>query len=113
MERALGAVERAPGAVERASGAVEQASGAAEGAPGAAMIEGTPAYLAPEQSGRTGWEVDHRSDLYSLGATLFEFFTGRLPFDSQDPLKVVHAHMALQPWLRRCSTQRYLRCSEP
>ncbi|NNM33487.1 MAG: serine/threonine-protein kinase PknK, partial [Gemmatimonadetes bacterium] len=53
-----------------------------------------PAYLAPEQSGRTAWEVDERSDLYSLGAILYELFTGRRPFVSDDPLEVVHAHIA-------------------
>ena len=72
-------------------------SDAADASAGAAWLEGTPAYVSPEQTGRTGWAVDHRSDLYSFGVTLFELFTGRLPFDSPDPLKLVHAHIALMP----------------
>ena len=44
------------------------------------MIAGTLAYLAPEQTGRTGRDVDQRTDLYGLGATLYEMVTGRTPF---------------------------------
>lgn len=58
---------------------------------------GTPAYMSPEQTGRTSWPVDHRADLYSLGATLYELLTGQLPFEGTDPLKIVHAHLALEP----------------
>lgn len=60
-------------------------------------LEGTPAYVSPEQTGRTGWGIDHRSDLYSFGASLYELFTGRRPFDSEETLEVIHAHIALQP----------------
>jgi len=60
-------------------------------------LEGTPAYLAPEQTGRMNRAVDDRSDLYSLGVTLFELFTGRLPFESEDLLELVHAHIARPP----------------
>ncbi len=61
------------------------------------LLVGTPAYVSPEQTGRTGWDVDQRSDLYSLGVTLYELLCGRRPFESSDTLKVVHAHIALQP----------------
>jgi len=57
-------------------------------------LEGTPAYLAPEQTGRTNRSVDPRSDLYALGVTLYELFAGRLPFERADLLGYVHAHLA-------------------
>ena len=52
-------------------------------------IVGTLAYLAPEQTGRTGRSVDERADLYALGATLYELATGEPPFGSGDPLRLV------------------------
>jgi len=58
---------------------------------------GTLAYIAPEQTGRTNRSVDRRADLYSLGVTLFELFTGRLPFPHSDPLTLVHHHLAVAP----------------
>lgn len=59
--------------------------------------EGLP-YLAPECSGRVGTSADYRSDYYSLGATLFEVLTGRVPFaEAHDPLEIVHAHIAKRP----------------
>ena len=63
----------------------------------AARLEGTLPYIAPEQTGRTNRRIDRRSDLYSLGVTLYELFTGRLPFASDDALELVHAHLARQP----------------
>lgn len=60
-------------------------------------IRGNLAYLAPEQTGRTGHGVDQRSDLYSLGATLYELATGRPPFEEQDPLHLIHDHLARLP----------------
>jgi predicted ATPase/signal transduction histidine kinase len=57
-------------------------------------IEGTLAYIAPEQTGRLNRAVDRRSDLYSLGVTFFEMVTGQLPFSSRDPLELVHCHVA-------------------
>jgi predicted ATPase/class 3 adenylate cyclase len=65
--------------------------------PGPGRPRGTPAFMAPEQTGRTGRVVDHRSDLYSLGAVLFTLLVGRPPFASSDPLLVLHAHAAQQP----------------
>ncbi|GAA0708984.1 AAA family ATPase [Dactylosporangium roseum] len=57
-------------------------------------IVGTLAYLAPEQTGRTGRPVDQRADLYALGATLYELATGAPPFGSGDPLRLTHDHLA-------------------
>jgi len=54
-------------------------------------------YIAPEQTGRMNRESDLRADLYSLGATLFHVLTGRPAFESDDPLTLVHAHIARIP----------------
>ncbi len=60
-------------------------------------LEGTIAYMSPEQTGRMNRDVDYRTDFYSLGVTLYEALTGRLPFDSPDPLEVIHGHIARLP----------------
>jgi predicted ATPase/class 3 adenylate cyclase len=57
----------------------------------------TPAYAAPEQVQRTEWNVDLRTDLYSLGVTLFQLLTGRLPFAGADALETFHLHLAHAP----------------
>src|SRR3954463_302290 len=62
-----------------------------------AEIVGTLAYLAPEQTGRTGRAVDQRADLYALGATLYELATGGPPFGFGDPLRLTHDHLARVP----------------
>ncbi|MGL5060995.1 MAG: protein kinase domain-containing protein, partial [Microcoleus sp.] len=61
------------------------------------VIEGTLAYLAPEQTGRMNRGIDYRSDYYALGVTLFELLTGQLPFRSTDPMELVHCHIAKMP----------------
>ncbi|MDB5042466.1 MAG: histidine kinase [Candidatus Eremiobacteraeota bacterium] len=61
------------------------------------FIAGTLAYMAPEQTGRMNRSIDARSDLYSLGVTLYEMATGVLPFAAADPLEWVHCHIARQP----------------
>jgi diguanylate cyclase (GGDEF)-like protein len=63
------------------------------------MVIGTLTYLAPEQTGRMGHPVDHRADLYSLGATLYELAVGVPPFglDITDQLALIHAHLAQRP----------------
>ncbi|MEM7128320.1 MAG: AAA family ATPase [Chloroflexota bacterium] len=62
-----------------------------------AHLEGTLAYISPEQTGRMNRVVDSRTDLYSLGVTFYEVLTGRLPFDVSDPLELVYAHLAQAP----------------
>ena len=61
------------------------------------IIAGTLAYMAPEQTGRMNRSIDARSDLYSLGVTLYQMLTGALPFAAADPLEWVHCHIARQP----------------
>ena len=61
------------------------------------VIEGTLAYMSPEQTGRMNRPVDQRSDLYSLGLTFYEMLTGALPFAPADPLEWVHCHLAQVP----------------
>ncbi|MBD2387666.1 trifunctional serine/threonine-protein kinase/ATP-binding protein/sensor histidine kinase [Cylindrospermum sp. FACHB-282] len=61
------------------------------------QLEGTLAYMSPEQTGRMNRPVDYRSDFYSLGITFYEILTGQLPFQSNDPLELVHCHLAKQP----------------
>ena len=63
----------------------------------APILQGTLPYISPEQTGRTNRPVDVRSDLYSLGATLYHIFTGRTPFPLADPLKTIHYHLANKP----------------
>ena len=58
------------------------------------FIAGTLAYMAPEQTGRMNRSIDSRSDLYSLGVTLYQMFTGSLPFTAMDPMEWVHCHIA-------------------
>ncbi|MBV1885167.1 MAG: AAA family ATPase, partial [Gammaproteobacteria bacterium] len=60
-------------------------------------LEGTLAYMAPEQTGRMNRSIDYRSDFYSLGASFYQVLTGCLPFESSDPLQVIHGHIARQP----------------
>ena len=60
-------------------------------------LAGTLQYISPEQTGRMNRGCDFRSDLYSLGATLYHALTGRPPFESDDALELVHAHLARVP----------------
>lgn len=60
-------------------------------------LEGTLAYLSPEQTGRMNRGIDYRSDFYSLGVTFYELLTGTLPFNSEDTLELIHSHLAVKP----------------
>ncbi|WP_239651769.1 serine/threonine protein kinase [Neosynechococcus sphagnicola] len=61
------------------------------------VLEGTLAYLSPEQTGRMNRVLDYRTDFYSLGVTFYQLLTGRLPFATTDILELVHCHIAKQP----------------
>ncbi|MCP4131101.1 MAG: AAA family ATPase [bacterium] len=61
------------------------------------VLEGTLAYISPEQTGRMNRSLDYRTDFYSLGVTFYWILTGRLPFESKDLLKLVHSHIAVLP----------------
>lgn len=60
------------------------------------VIRGTPAYLSPEQALRED-DIDHRSDIYSLGVIAFEMLSGVLPFDSETTVSIVLKHIHDQP----------------
>ncbi|WP_127083536.1 trifunctional serine/threonine-protein kinase/ATP-binding protein/sensor histidine kinase [Dulcicalothrix desertica] len=59
------------------------------------QLEGTLAYISPEQTGRMNRSLDYRSDFYSLGVTFYEMLTGNLPFQSDDALNIIYSHIAL------------------
>jgi PAS domain S-box-containing protein len=61
------------------------------------VIAGTLAYMAPEQTGRMNRSIDSRSDLYSLGVTLYEMLVGALPFVANDPMEWIHCQIARLP----------------
>ncbi|MDJ1182487.1 trifunctional serine/threonine-protein kinase/ATP-binding protein/sensor histidine kinase [Roseofilum casamattae] len=61
------------------------------------VLEGTLAYLAPEQTGRMNRGIDYRADFYALGVTLYQLLGRQLPFSSDDPLELLHCHMAKAP----------------
>lgn len=61
------------------------------------VLEGTLAYISPEQTGRMNRIVDYRTDLYSLGVMFYELLAGRLPFEAKDSMELVHCHIARKP----------------
>ncbi|PSB03898.1 diguanylate cyclase domain-containing protein [Merismopedia glauca] len=63
------------------------------------IVEGTLAYISPEQTGRMNRAIDHRTDFYSLGITFYELLTKQLPFQTDEPIEMLHSHVARQPVL--------------
>ena len=61
------------------------------------VLEGTLAYMSPEQTGRMNRGIDYRTDFYSLGVTFYQLLTGQLPFNSTEPMELVHCHIAKMP----------------
>ncbi|MBD3308633.1 AAA family ATPase, partial [candidate division KSB3 bacterium] len=61
------------------------------------ILEGTLAYISPEQTGRMNRSLDYRTDFYSLGVTFYELLVGFLPFQADDPLELMHCHLAKIP----------------
>jgi len=59
-------------------------------------LAGTAAYLAPEQA-KDASTVDHRADIYSLGVTLYEALTGRLPFEGRNRVQIIFQHLNSPP----------------
>ncbi|MCT7960115.1 PAS domain S-box protein [Laspinema sp. D1] len=60
-------------------------------------LEGTLAYMSPEQTGRMNRAIDYRTDFYSLGVTFYEMLTGELPCQAEEAIEVVHCHIARMP----------------
>lgn len=60
-------------------------------------MEGSLAYISPEQTGRMNRNPDCRSDLYTLGTSMYELACGKLPFASHDPAELIHCHLAMRP----------------
>ncbi|MGB3239092.1 MAG: ATP-binding protein [Geitlerinemataceae cyanobacterium] len=60
-------------------------------------LQGTLAYVSPEQTGRTNRSLDYRTDFYSLGVTFYQLLSGHLPFVTTELLEMIHFHLAKQP----------------
>ncbi|MEH2004537.1 trifunctional serine/threonine-protein kinase/ATP-binding protein/sensor histidine kinase [Nostoc sp.] len=60
-------------------------------------LEGTLAYISPEQTGRMNRTIDYRTDFYSLGVTFYKMLTHQLPFETTDAMELLHCHIAKQP----------------
>lgn len=60
-------------------------------------VDGLLHYISPEQTGRMNRVLDYRTDLYSLGVTYYEMLTGEVPFRTEDPMELIHSHIAKTP----------------
>lgn len=60
-------------------------------------LDGTLAYMSPEQTGRINRTLDYRTDMYSLGTTLYELLSGASPFTATDAMELLHCHIASEP----------------
>jgi len=67
-----------------------------KGLTGTGLILGTPDYLSPEQA-QGSQDLDHRSDIYSMGVVLHEIFSGQLPFQAETAMAVVLQHVQQPP----------------
>ncbi len=67
-----------------------------KGAKGGAALEGTPNYISPEQAAGKA-QIDHRSDIYSLGATLYRMVSGRPPFEGKTAYEIARKHITQTP----------------
>jgi serine/threonine protein kinase/tetratricopeptide (TPR) repeat protein len=65
------------------------------GITGPSVLIGTPEYMSPEQA--EGKEVEHRSDIYSLGVILYEMATSRVPFEGETALAIAMKHKGETP----------------
>lgn len=66
-----------------------------KGLTGSRIMVGTPEYMSPEQA--EAKEVDHRSDIYSLGVLLYELVSGQRPFDGETPISIILKHREEKP----------------
>lgn len=61
------------------------------------ILTGSLNYISPEQTGRMNRNIDYRSDFYSLGITFYEMLTGKVPFQSKEPIELIYSHVAKEP----------------
>ncbi|RIW18261.1 GAF domain-containing protein [Algoriphagus lacus] len=60
-------------------------------------IVGDLHFISPEQTGRINRLLDYRTDFYSMGVLFYWMFTGKYPFETADPIELIHAHIAKLP----------------
>jgi serine/threonine-protein kinase len=75
---------------------IAKRSSAGKGLTRAGTMAGTPHYVAPEQTSDFGG-VTHLADLYALGCIGYKMFTGQVPFDAEDVMRILLAHLSQEP----------------